>query len=149
MQSLPVRSVPSIGPFAGPLQEFDTLVRRLGDAFDRSSPVLDMRMDVEEDDDRFLIEMDIPGVSKEDIDISVAGNVVTVRASSDTSRRGDGGRTKGKKLHTERVFGESVRSFSLPLDVDPERTTAAYEHGVLSLVLPKRVDGRSRHIHVT
>ena len=148
MQTSPTRPPSAFGQIGAPFAELDTFVRRLGNSFDRNPPVLDMRMDVEEEDGHFLVSMDIPGVEKSEIDITVSGNVVTVRATADTPRKssGNGG---GKKLHAERIFGESVRSFSLPVDVDPDRTTATYQHGVLRLTLPKAVGNQSRHIRVS
>lgn len=151
MQTSLTRLSPSFGPIAAPFAELDTLMRRFGDAFEKHPAVLDMRMDVEEEDGRFVVAMDIPGVKKDDIDVTVSGNVVTVRASTDIRKEGsaESGRGKGKKLHAERVFGESVRSFSLPVDVDPAQTTAAYEHGVLTLELPKLSGSQSHHVRVS
>lgn len=148
MQTSQTRLPSAFGPVAAPFAELDTFIRRLGDSFDKSPPVLDMRMDVEEDDGQFVVLIDIPGVKKDDIDVTVSGNVVTVRASADSTRKSPGS-AQGKKLHTERIFGESVRTFSLPVDVDADKTTAAYEHGVLTLNLPKADGNQLRHIRVS
>ncbi|MFZ5657932.1 MAG: Hsp20/alpha crystallin family protein [Pseudomonadota bacterium] len=137
------------GPISARMAELDSLVRRLGGAFEGVPTSLDLRMDIEEDDRQYTVSIDIPGVRKNDIDVTVSGNAVTVRACTDHAESISGNGGRGKKLYSERVLGEAVRSFTLPAEVDAMHTTANYEHGVLLLTLPKLSGSQSRHIKVS
>jgi HSP20 family protein len=93
-----------------------------------------IRMDISETDQAYMIKADIPGVSKEDIKIAIEGNQVSVSAETkeekDTSTAG--------MLRSERYYGQQYRSFSLPQEVDDAAAQAKYENGVLQLTLPKK-----------
>lgn len=149
MQTSLARMPSPLVALGAPFADLDALARRLGAPLEGLPGALDMRMDVEEEDGRYTVAMDIPGVRKEDIDVSVSGNMVTVRAHIDRSVPASANGGRGKKLLSERVVGESVRSFTLPVDVDATQTTAAYEDGALTLTLPKRPDGQRRRIEVS
>lgn len=149
MQTSLAPLTPAFGPISARMAELDSLVRRLGGAFEGIPASLDMRMDIEEDDRQYTVSIDIPGVRKSDIDVTVTGNAVTVRARTDHAEAAHGNGGRGKKLYSERVLGEAVRSFTLPVEVDAMHTTASYEHGVLVLTLPKLSGSQSRHIKVS
>lgn len=110
-----------------------------------SEVVPDMRTDVSEDDKAFRIKAEIPGVDKDDIDISVQGNQVLISAESkrESEKKDD------KEIVAERYYGRAFRSFTLPADIDGERTEARYDKGVLSLTLPKKANGNVRRIAVS
>lgn len=97
---------------------------------------LKMRIDVSENDKAYTVKADIPGVKKEDINVSVDGNVVRIDAETKTEKetRGDGERV----LRSERYYGSISRSFSLAEDIDAAKVDAKYADGVLSLTLPKK-----------
>lgn len=116
--------------------------RSLSREYDKT---LEMRMDVQEDDKAYLVTVDVPGVKKEDIDVSVEGNQVTITAEV---KRHEQSRDKGKELHSERFYGKAFRSFSLPNEVDSSKSEARYDGGVLSLTLPKKGDSQSRHLSI-
>jgi HSP20 family protein len=116
--------------------------RALTRGFDES---LEMRMDVQEDDKAYRVTVDVPGVKKEDIDVSVEGNQVTITAEV---KRFEPARADQKELHRERFYGRAFRSFSLPSEVDIDKSEARYDGGVLSLTLPKSGSSRSRHITI-
>lgn len=105
---------------------------------------LEMRMDVTEDDNAYTIRIDMPGVRKEDIDVSVEGNTITVSAEVAHEKS----RENQKELYSERFSGKAYRSFSLPSEVDSQKSEATYDGGVLSLTLPKKVSGSSRHLSI-
>jgi len=98
-------------------------------------------MDVVDKGDRYLVTVDLPGVKKEDIRVTVEGARVSIAAESKSqteTKEGD------KVLHTERYASSYARSFELPAEVTEEKADANYENGVLRLALPKRahVEGR-------
>jgi HSP20 family protein len=94
-----------------------------------------IKLDVKDSDAAFLVQAEVPGVSKEDIHVAVDGNVVTVRAEV---KQEDKSTSDEKLLRSERYFGAVSRSFQLPVDVDAAKAKAKYENGVLSLTLPKK-----------
>ena len=94
-----------------------------------------IKIDVRESDSAYTVLAELPGVPKEDIQVSIDGSVVTLRAEvkqQDSEASGD------KTLRTERYYGAVSRSFQLPQDIDQAAAKAKYEHGVLALTLPKK-----------
>ncbi len=108
-------------------------------------PPSQLRIDVKESGQDFTVHADLPGVPKEDIQVGVEGNVVTIRAEvkqQDSHREGD------KVLRTERYQGEMARSFQLPAEIDESAAKARYENGVLALTLPKKAVNVPQRIRV-
>ena len=104
-----------------------------------------IRIDVKETDKDFTVQADMPGVSKEDIHVSVEGSIVTLRAEIRQEDR----QTEGEKvLRTERYHGEVSRSFQLPADIDEANAKARYDNGVLCLTLPKKVSNAPQRLTV-
>lgn len=116
--------------------------RSLSRGYDRT---LEMRMDVQEDDQAYRVTVDVPGVRKEDIDVAVEGTQVTISAEV---KRQEQKEDKSKELHSERFYGKAFRSFSLPNEVDSTKSEASYDGGVLRLTLPKKSDSQSRHLSI-
>lgn len=136
--SLPSRSNPLMQlARLSPLSEMEDLLRSMGrrSTYSREfENAMEMRLDIAEDDAGYTVDIDIPGVRKEDIEVSVEGNQVAVRA--EVSRELSQG--KGKELYSERYSGQAFRNFALPLEVDAAKAKAAYDGGVLRLTLPKK-----------
>lgn len=136
--SLPTRSNPLMQlARLSPLSEMEDLLRSMGrrSTYSREfENAMEMRLDIAEDDAGYTVDIDIPGVRKEDIEVSVEGNQVAVRA--EVSRELSQG--KGKELYSERYSGQAFRNFALPLEVDAAKAKAAYDGGVLRLTLPKK-----------
>ncbi len=105
---------------------------------------MDMRLDVTEDEQHYAVNIDMPGVKKDDIDISIEGNRVTVSAEIDHEKS----RGKGKELYSERYSGNAFRSFTLPVEVDSKNAQAHYDGGVLRLTLPKKSGSGSHRLTV-
>lgn len=105
---------------------------------------MDMRLEVNEDDKEYVVNVDMPGVKKNDIDISVEGNQITVRA--EVKREKSNG--KGKELYNERYSGQAYRSFSLPSEIDSGAAKAIYDGGVLTLTLPKKAGAAVKRLSV-
>lgn len=111
-----------------------------------SEQQLSIKMDVSENDNAYVVRADIPGVKKEDIKVSIAGNQVSIRAEVKKEKE----EKKGERvLRTERYYGEVYRSFTLSQDVNQNDATARYKDGVLELTLPKKPGGTTKHVTVT
>jgi HSP20 family protein len=104
-----------------------------------------MKVDVKEDDKAFTIKAEIPGVKKEDIQIDVNHDLVSLRAEMKREKE----EKKDEKLvYSERSYGMQSRSFTLPAEVDANGAKAEYKDGVLSLTLPKKADGSSTRVSI-
>lgn len=104
-----------------------------------------IKVEIKENGDNVVVQAEIPGVSKDDIDISIERNVVTIQAEV---KQYDADTQNDKILHSERYYGSVQRSFALPSDVVPDKATAKYEDGILTLTLPKETPNGSRKISV-
>jgi HSP20 family protein len=94
----------------------------------------------------FTVKADIPGVKKEDIQVDIDDDRVSLRAEVKQEKE----EKKGEKVVcSERSYGMVSRSFSLPDGVDVKGAKAEYKDGVLSLTLPKRGNGSSKRIAVS
>jgi len=106
---------------------------------------LQIRIDVREDKNAYRVHADLPGTRKEDIQVTVDGGVVTIRAETKrVAEQKDG----EKLLRSERYVGAVSRSFQLPVEIDLENAEAKYQDGVLDLTLPKRGAGQSRQLSI-
>ena len=101
-----------------------------------------IKVDVKESADAYTVNAELPGVSRNDIQVTVEGNVVTLRAEV---RQQDEQGSDEKLLRSERYFGSVARSFQLPVDVDDDKAKARFDNGVLCLTLPKRQGGGTGH----
>jgi HSP20 family protein len=103
------------------------------------------RIDVVENERGYQVEADLPGVTKENLKVSVDGSRVTIEAEV----RREAERKEGETvMHTERVVRKYARSFELPHEVDDAQAVARLEHGVLVLTLPKKQAAQSRLLQI-
>ncbi|MCC7039028.1 MAG: Hsp20/alpha crystallin family protein [Burkholderiales bacterium] len=94
-----------------------------------------IKLDVVDKNGTFVVRAEVPGVSKDDIHVTIDGNQVTITAEvKRESEQKEGERV----LRSERYYGSVYRSFVLPVEIDQEGSQAKYENGVLELTLPKR-----------
>lgn len=107
---------------------------------------MSIKVDVKEDDKSYTVRADIPGMKKEDIQVDVDGNVVSLRAETTQEKQEKQGE---KVLYSERNYGMVSRSFALPAEVDEKAARAEYKDGVLNLVLPKKANGGARRVAVS
>ena len=111
-----------------------------------SETALSMKIDVKEDDKTFTVKADIPGVRKEDIQIEIDDDTVSLRAEAKQEKE----EKKGEKVvYSERSYGMVSRSFTLPTAVDEKGAKAEYKDGVLNLMLPKKTNGAAKRIAVS
>ena len=107
---------------------------------------LKMKVDVKEDEKSYTIKAEVPGVKKEDIQVDVNANQVSIRAEVKQEKE----EKKGEKvLHSERYYGMVSRSMQLPSDVDSQAAKAEYKDGVLNLVLPKKTSAQSKRLAIS
>jgi HSP20 family protein len=102
------------------------------------------RIDIKEEDKRFIITADIPGVDPKSINITVDKNTIQMRGDKESEYKKEG----KNYVHTERFKGSFSRSISLPGSADMEHISAKGRHGVLEIVIPKTQKGGSRKIEV-
>ncbi|MGH8678438.1 MAG: Hsp20/alpha crystallin family protein [Burkholderiales bacterium] len=105
-----------------------------------------MKIDVKEDEKAFTVHAEIPGVKKEDIQIDVDDDKVSLRAEV---KREKEEKKDEKVVYSERSYGMVSRSFTLPSDVDARAAKADYKDGVLNLILPKKANGSSKRVAIT
>ena len=113
--------------------------------YEQAQEPVRLRIDVKEDDKSYTVNAELPGVKKEEIQVSIDGNQVAIDAEV---RRQKEKKQNEKMLHTERRYGKVYRAFALPQDVDQERAEAKYENGVLELTLPKKAAATTRTLTV-
>ncbi len=123
-----VMSLSLMRPFAG----FDEMFEHFNRPLSRNNMGDWMpAVDVEEDDKSYQIKAELPGVSKDDVHVSVENNILTIKGEKKI-------KTEDKKLHrVERSYGSFVRSFTLPHTVESNKIDAKYTDGILNLVIPK------------
>lgn len=104
-----------------------------------------IKLDVNEADANYVVKAEVPGVRKEDIDVRIEGNQVTISAEvkKDKEEKKD-----GRVLRSERLYGYASRSFSLACDVDEAKSAAKYENGILELTLPKKTTTSSKRLPI-
>ncbi len=104
-----------------------------------------IKLDVSEEDKAYTVKAEIPGVKKEDIQVSIDRNQVSISAEVKREKE----EKEGKKLvRSERYYGKQYRSFSLANDIDEAKAEAEYHDGVLQLILPKKNGGEAKKITV-
>ena len=113
-----------------------------GDALPTPSQI---KIDVKEDDAAYTVQAEVPGVPKEDINVSIDGNVVSLRAEV---RQHDQKKDGEKLLRSERYYGAVARSFQLPVEVDAAQARARYDNGVLVLTLPKKQGNKTQRLAI-
>ena len=113
--------------------------------FPSGMPTQQIKVDVKETEGGYTVQAEVPGVAKEDIHVSLEGNVVSLRAEV---RQHDEKREGEKLLRSERYFGAVARSFQLPADVDAAQAKAKYDNGVLTLNLPKKVNKAAQRLNI-
>lgn len=103
-----------------------------------------LALDVRENDEAYNIVTTLPGVSADQVEVSLQDNVLTISAEVQQEETTEGTRV----LLQERAYGRFSRSINLPQEVDPDKVEAAYENGVLTLTLPKLPEAQPRVIPV-
>lgn len=139
-------------PFRELAQMQDRINRIFGDAYTRRydddvmqrgewAPPVDI---FENGDQEIVLRAELPGVAKDDIDVRVENNTLTLRGERKRETE-----VKQEQYHrVERVYGTFSRSFSLPSRIDSEKVRADFKDGVLTITLPVREEAKPRQISV-
>ncbi|HUS59429.1 MAG TPA: Hsp20/alpha crystallin family protein [Planctomycetota bacterium] len=133
-----------------PVARLQRQMNRLVDDFFRSSePALDRgewspSIDVSENDAEFLVKAEVPGLGKDDLSVTVTGNLLTIKGEKKDERK----ETKGTWTMVERRYGRFERSIPLPSGVDTEKAQAEFSNGVVTITLPKSEEARAKKIPI-
>ena len=120
------------------------LVRPL--AYDgRGETLPRLKVDVAERNGAYTVIAELPGVKKDDIHVTIDGAQVTLAAEVKREREVE---KDERVLHSERVFGKTTRSFTLPQEVDEAKAEAKFRDGVLELTLPKKTAAQRKQISI-
>ncbi len=102
-------------------------------------------VDIFENKDNLVLEAELPGMKREDIELSIENNVITIGGSRKFEKKDE-----GDNYHrVERSYGSFTRSFTLPQTVTSEGVTADFKNGVLRVALPKREETKAKQIEIT
>jgi len=127
-----------------PFDDVTDLLEQLGEELDEVDTTLgdpargDVPVDLLERDDEFVVVADLPGVGDEGVDVTVSGRTLTLRAESDDAETSAGADPDGQYHRRERRRRSVTRRVQLPDEVNESEARAAYDHGVLTVTLPKR-----------
>lgn len=101
-------------------------------------------VDVAEHENQYVVKVELPGVTKDDVKITIQENVLTIRGEKKQETE-----TKDSNFHrVERSYGSFQRSFSLPTHVKNEKIEASYKDGILTVTLPKAEEAKPKQIEV-
>lgn len=121
----------------------DSFVRRpLGQGFDSS---LGLPLDVTRTADALVVEAALPGIKPEDVDITVEDGTLSIRGEFRDERK----EGEGETLVSEIRRGTVARAIALPTGLEPDKASATFEHGVLTLRIPKAESVKPRQIRIS
>ncbi len=135
-----------------PFREMEELLERYGRTSRKTLAKSDDRtfefgdwmpvVDIDESKNAFVVKAELPGVEKDDVNITIEEGVLTIRGEKKTE-------TEDKKRHrVECNYGSFVRSFTLPQSIKAEEIKAEYNNGVLNLTIPKSEEAKPKQIEV-
>lgn len=133
-----------------PSDRFSSLREDLNRLFDASLPSFSREsgwnpvLDVFQDQDNVLVQCELPGLKKEEIDLSLRDGVLTISGE----RKQDLANKDGEAFRCERYFGTFQRTVSLPTPVDSAQVKAVYQDGILTITLPKTEAAKPKQIEV-
>jgi len=132
-----------------PMKELQEIERRLGAVLNVNRPVQKVEtftpvVNEKVDEKGYYLEIDLPGVKKEDIEISVNDSILTVAGERKLEKKEE----KENYTRIESFFGRFERSFKLPPDADAENIEAKYENGVLKLFIPRKTKPEGKKIEI-
>lgn len=145
---LPIRVLQScVSDCARPLAAWSRLPRLFDEIFEDSrwpATAAVLPADIRQEGDRWIIEAELPGVSRDNVSITVEDSVLTV-----SGKYADETKSENAQYHLrERRTGEFSRSFRLPETADTDKIAAELSHGVLTLTVPTREEAKPRRIEV-
>lgn len=141
-----------IDPFRG----FENLARRMNDfvgEFEKGVNVeyggFSPRVDIVEDQQKLMVSVELPGVMKEDVKVTVNDeNVLMIKGAKKRAEQANEGQEEMTYIRAERTFGEFLRSFMLPDNIDRDSIAAKYENGILEISLNKKEPEKPKEVEV-
>ena len=132
-----------------PFKELQDIERRIGAVLNTNRPVEKAQsftpaVNEKVDDKGYHLEIDLPGVEKDNIEISINEGILTISGERKLKRKEE----KENYTRIESFFGRFERSFKLPVDADSEGIEAKYENGVLKLFIPRRPKSEGKKIKI-
>jgi HSP20 family protein len=101
-------------------------------------------VDIAEHDDEYLVKVELPGVNKDEVKLTLENNILTIRGEKKQEKE-----TKKENYHrVERSYGSFQRSFTLPAAVKADKIDASYKDGILTVSLPKAEEAKPKQIEV-
>ena len=107
-----------------------------------------VKVDVTEKSGAYVVHAELPGVKKEDIQLTIDGAQVTLAAEIKREKEAREDAQGERVLHTERVYGKVSRSFTLPQEIDDGAAQAKFADGILELTLPKKAAAARKQIAI-
>lgn len=101
-------------------------------------------IDVSETDNEVIVKVDVPGVNPEDMEISLADNVLIIKGKKEKEEE----EKKENFYRVERYYGSFMRSIQLPCEIEEDKISATYKNGVLKIVLPKKPEEKKKVIKI-
>ncbi|MBU6438498.1 MAG: Hsp20/alpha crystallin family protein [Betaproteobacteria bacterium] len=141
----------SVTPARGPLVDrffsdaFDEMVNRVFEPVAGDTDVAAARVDIHDTGKAFEVQADLPGVTKDDVKVTVEDNRVSIEAQVKREREQKDGE---RIVYSERCTSKFVRAFSLPAEVDSNGAQAKLDNGVLTLTLPKKASVIAKQLTV-
>ena len=132
-----------------PFKELQDIERRLGAVLNVNQPAPEVKtftpaVNEKVDDKGYYLEIDLPGVKKENIDISINDGILTISGERKFEKKEE----KENYTRIESFFGRFERSFKLPPDADVDNIEAKYEDGVLKIFIPKKQKSEGKKIEI-
>ena len=129
-------------PIFGLRREIDRLFE---DTFGREGGTFTPAVDIKENEQEIMLEVELPGLKPENVEVMAENGVLTIRGEKRTERKeGDDNRYQV----VERTYGTFVRTFQLPQGVDEDQIKGEFEHGVLSIAIPKAALPQPKRIQI-
>jgi HSP20 family protein len=123
---------------------FDTMFRFDTREEDTAFTAWTPAVDIDEHDDEYIVKVELPGVNKDDVKITIESNILTLRGEKKQEKE-----IKKENYHrVERSYGTFQRSFTLPTTVKSDKIDAIYKDGVLQIALPKAEEAKPKQIEV-
>lgn len=129
-------------PIFGLRREIDRLFE---DTFGREGGTFTPAVDIKENEQEIMLEVELPGLKPENVEVMAENGVLTIRGEKRTERKeGDDNRYQV----VERTYGTFVRTFQLPQGVDEDQIKGEFENGVLSVTIPKTALPQPKRIQI-
>ena len=138
----------TVVPFYTPFSLLGAMDRLAGNIWDSSKPyTLDTNLvpntDIYEENDQLVMKIELPGINKEDVNITLQGDRLTIRAEKKETVVED-----AACYARERQYGQYLRSVTLPFPVKEDEISATFENGVLELRLSKAEESKAKKIEI-